>query len=57
MLAENQRHLKNDCVACKLQDFDSVNRHWTCLGIVIENNACVSCYHYKARNYGKAKVR
>lgn len=57
MLAENQRHLKNDCVDCKLQEFDNQKHCWTCLGIIIESNACISCHHYKIRETRKARLR
>ena len=56
MLPKNQRHLKNDCVDCKLQDYDNKNHAWTCLGVIIESNACVSCHHYKVSDFKKVKV-
>ena len=55
MLPKNQRHLKNDCIDCKLQDYDTKNHSWTCLGIIIESNACISCHHFKVRDLKKSK--
>lgn len=46
---EYQKHIKNDAIACRLQDYDSEKGCFTCYGNSISSVACVVCYHFKLR--------
>lgn len=53
MLAENQRHIRNDAIACESRDYDDKKKCYFCMGYPIDMTACVSCYQYRLRDRDK----